>query len=82
MNFARIPVAGVKDPAVAQILEQMQTNIQQALNQAGTVSLQVLYAAPARAWDGMVVVADGVTWNPGSGKGAYRYDGSSWNFLG
>ena len=39
----------------------------------------VLYAAPARPLAGMVVYADGTTWNPGSGEGIYRYDlGGAW----
>lgn len=34
--------------------------------------------------DGKLAYADGVSWNPGSGKGLYRYNGdtSSWVFVG
>ena len=46
------------------------------------LALKTLYAAPNRVFDGMVVVADGTTWNPGSGAGAYVYRNSGWNFLG
>lgn len=44
--------------------------------------LDMLTAAPARPSNGMMVYADGVTWNPGAGVGFYRYDGAAWNFLG
>ena len=30
----------------------------------------------------MIVMADGTNWNPGSGAGLYRYDGSTWVFIG
>lgn len=32
--------------------------------------------------DGKLAYADGVNWNPGSGKGLYRYDGSEWVLVG
>ena len=35
-------------------------------------------AAPAKPREGMIVVADGTNWNPGSGKGAYEYKSGSW----
>ena len=40
--------------------------------------------APEKPFNGMVVIADGTNWNPGSGRGQYWYDESatSWNFLG
>jgi hypothetical protein len=44
--------------------------------------LPVVYAPPAKPRDGMLKNADGVTWNPGSGAGLYRYGGGVWNFLG
>lgn len=41
----------------------------------------VLYAAPTGPIAGMVVFADGTTWNPGSGRGLYEYRTSSWQKL-
>lgn len=38
----------------------------------------VLTAAPAKPRDGMIVYADGTTWNPGSGKGTYEYRSGAW----
>lgn len=46
------------------------------------LTLETLYAAPARLEDGMIVKADGVTWNPGAGPGIYCYYGAAWNLLG
>lgn len=38
-------------------------------------------AAPSNPTDGMIVYTDGVSWNPGSGKGIYAYYNSTWNKL-
>lgn len=41
--------------------------------------LRTLYAAPAKPREGMVVKADGTTWNPGgTGAGIYAYVGGAW----
>lgn len=46
------------------------------------LQLEMIYAAPAKFRDGAIVLADGITWNPGSGAGVYCYYGSAWNKLG
>lgn len=43
----------------------------------------ILYNPPIRVRPGMVVYADGVEWDPGSGEGLYRYSLSgTWVFIG
>lgn len=44
--------------------------------------LEMRYVAPAKPRDGMVVLADGSSFNPGSGGGYYGYRAGSWRFLG
>lgn len=44
--------------------------------------LATLHAEPTKLVEGMVVLADGTNWNPGSGAGVYAYYGSAWNKLG
>lgn len=39
------------------------------------------HAAPAKPRAGMIVLADGTDWNPGSGQGIYAYFGGSWHVL-
>lgn len=50
------------------------------------MQLQVLYAAPAKTFPGMLVYADGVTWQPDgvNGEGLYRRNvaNSAWAFVG
>lgn len=49
---------------------------------ADEVRLQQLTVAPAKPRDGMIVLADGTEWNPGSGGGIYAYYAGSWSKLG
>lgn len=44
--------------------------------------LKTLNEPPPRTKTGMVVLADGTNWNPGSGAGVYAFYGSAWNKLG
>jgi hypothetical protein len=45
--------------------------------------LDTSYAAPSKPREGMIVLADGVSWSPsGLGAGFYGYRGGSWNKLG
>jgi hypothetical protein len=46
------------------------------------VVYRTLYAAPSRIYDGLTVLADGASWNPGSGAGVYTYYAGSWKKLG
>lgn len=57
--------------------------ISQAIDaKAPWLILQTLNVAPTKPQEGMIVVADGTNWNPGSGAGAYLYRGAAWRFLG
>lgn len=51
---------------------------QQFAQPADYLALTTLYAAPKRIFEGMVVKADGTTWNPGSGAGVYARVGGAW----
>lgn len=46
------------------------------------ITLDTLYAAPAKYSEGTTIKADGVTFNPGSGGGTYQYRSGAWRFLG
>lgn len=69
-------------PSNQDIKQELQ-NIAEALqspNQALYVSS--LAVAPLKPRDGMIVLANGTTWNPGSGAGFYGYRAGAWRFLG
>jgi hypothetical protein len=57
-------------------------SIQAALDLLAAGHLDKSYAAPAKPRDGDFRYADGTTWNPGSGTGFYRFDGTNWILLG
>jgi hypothetical protein len=40
------------------------------------------HTAPKQVYDGLLVLADGSDWNPGSGRGFYGYHTGAWHFLG
>jgi hypothetical protein len=44
--------------------------------------LQELHAEPSKLFEGLIVLADGTDWDPGSGVGVYVYIGGAWDFLG
>lgn len=46
------------------------------------MTLDMQYRAPVKPRDGLVVLADGTKWNPGSGAGFYGYRAGTWRFLG
>ena len=43
--------------------------------------LEILSVAPAKPREGMLAIADGTNWNPGSGKGLYEYVTGAWRKL-
>lgn len=64
-------------------LERELRALAQVINGATPVlSLVTSHAEPARLFDGLIVLADGVNWNPGSGAGFYGYRAGAWRFLG
>lgn len=51
-------------------------------SQAPYLFLQTLNVAPTKPREGLMVLADGVHFNPGSGAGFYGYRGGAWHLLG
>jgi len=56
--------------------------VDKKLTTTSIVNLQVSNVVPNKPRQGYLAYADGTNWNPGSGEGVYRYDGSAWNYLG
>lgn len=78
------PMPLPRDPALlaAAVEQEFRRLALQMAEPADYAFLKTLYAEPARPRDGMLVKADGTTWNPGSGAGVYVFRGSAWHFLG
>lgn len=65
--------------SVSKELERLSVELSQP---SDYYALDTKYAQPKRIFEGMIVKADGTTWNPGSGAGVYCYRGGAWRFLG
>lgn len=49
---------------------------------ADMLVLKELHEEPRKLFTGLVVLADGTDWDPGSGAGVYSYYGAAWHKLG
>lgn len=80
--MAYIPMQVPTDPAQLPgfLLQELQ-NIARSTD-TSIAHLSELNKAPAKPRAGMVVLADGVFFNPGSGAGFYGYRAGAWHFLG
>lgn len=59
------------------VLHEFET-IARSLMDFQLLRLQVLSVEPEKPRNGMIVVADGTTWNPGGGAGVYAYISGAW----
>lgn len=77
-------VVGWAQSLVSWLVDELRAVTNEFNSTRSSVVLKVLYAAPERIYPGMVVIADGVTWNPGSGVGMYYRNAANtaWVFVG
>lgn len=76
------PAAVPTDPSqIPRYLQDEILKIQAAIQALADGHIDMTYAAPAKPREGDLRLADGTTWNPGSGKGIYAYYNSTWNKL-
>lgn len=70
------------DISTPELVEYLQRELQRISGAFTLVAqgrfLPMLYAAPTKPREGMLAVADGTSWNPGSGKGLYEYRSGAW----
>ena len=67
---------------LARFLHQELTLIADSFDVMDNLELVEQHNPPVRPRDGMIVLADGVNWNPGSGAGFYGRRGGAWVLLG
>lgn len=74
------------DPQVSEFLQRELSRLSTILDEErlNTPILKELHAEPQKVLNGMLALADGTNWNPGSGRGVYWYDlnATAWKFLG
>lgn len=70
-------------PLAARVyLDRAMAQIQGVIRLLAAGHLDQTRVAPSRPRDGDIRYADGSSWNPGSGEGAYMYYAADWNPLG
>lgn len=60
------------------IIEEFRKLEQAWMQSVPYVFLEPQYVAPPKPRQGMIVQADGVSWNPGAGAGPYTYKAGAW----
>jgi len=79
MYQPQLLTAGDLETLKQQLKQEFATIAMEQAQPSDYAALNTLYAAPGRIFDGMLVIADGATWNPGSGAGPYARIGGSWS---
>lgn len=63
------------------LLQQQFAEIQAVLDALIDGYNEIRYTPPENPEEGMIVIADGTSWNPGGGGGGYIYENGSWRRL-
>lgn len=72
------PIEAKTTEVLRKIVEEELRNVAQA-TVLDFLDLTVLYVEPTKRFAGLVVYADGTSWNPGAGEGVYRWSlGGAW----
>jgi hypothetical protein len=79
MPYSPQPATGIRNPEeLRQWLEDELRNIALAINEMQVIDLRPIFREPDRIRDGMLIFADGVSFNPGAGAGTYERRGGAW----
>ena len=74
-------VKGHPTPNIKEYLDRELTAIEQAFRSVSlmqSANFDEQFNEPKKPRNGVVSFADGTSWNPGSGRGLYIYDGGIW----
>lgn len=81
------PEGASQEELILWLLQELQ-NASNVINNLAEGKCALSKRPPAKPRNGMIRMADGTNWNPGSGRGYYGYDenvaapASKWKFLG
>lgn len=71
------------DPAqLSRYLQDEFAKIASAVMMLANGHLDITHVAPPKPREGDLRIADGADFNPGSGAGLYRHNGTAWVFIG
>ena len=77
----RQPPSSTEATLLAYLIDEF-ANISQALEGVESVLLTKLHVEPEKPRDGMIILADGTDFDPGSGAGFYGRSAGAWVLLG
>ena len=78
MYSPSILTAGDLETLKMQLRQEFATIAREQAQPSDYMALNTLYAAPKRIFDGMVILADGTSFDPGSGAGVYARVAGAW----
>jgi hypothetical protein len=79
MPYSPQPPTGLQNlEELRQWLQDELRNIALAINETQVVDLRPSFRPPDRIRDGMIIFADGTSFNPGAGRGAYERRSGNW----
>lgn len=78
MSYRSSPLPVGINPTLAQYIREEFRRLELAFTDLDNLTLPELGAEPDKLEDGMVVYADGTSWNPGSGEGFYGRENGAW----
>ena len=81
MTFSAGPVPKVNNPDVQEALNVLWQKLQELEDDTNFFHIEESNAAPDNPTEEMIVFADGTNWDPGSGRGLYRFNGTTWEAL-
>ena len=71
-------MSGNADESLRAYIRELEERLWELENSVARIS----YVAPTKLREGMLRIADGAEWDPGSGAGLYRYQGAAWTKIG
>lgn len=81
MQYEPERVPGTADE-LPEYLQRELDRIAEIFSGIENILLAQLHVEPDKPREGLIVLADGIDWNPGSGAGFYGYRGGIWRLLG
>lgn len=78
MYQPQLITAGDLETLKMQLRQEFATIAREQAQPSDYMALNTLYAAPKRIFDGMVILADGTSFDPGSGAGVYARVAGAW----
>ena len=82
MAYGPRPIEASSLAILRDVVEREFREVSEAFDKPDVLEFTVRFADLTKKKRGMVIYADGTSFNPGSGEGIYRWTGAAWVFVG